>query len=168
MYQPYPSGSQMPEQPRRPVAPPPVLMAVKLMYVGAALSAVQLVVGLASIGSLKAAILKDHPLYTKAQLNAAQWSILAATALFGVVAVGLWIWMARANGAGKGWARIVATVLFALGTIELILTAGQAHAVISLAFGVLVWLAGLGAIVLLWRGESRLYFAAASGNGVPG
>ena len=43
MYQPYPSGSQLPGQPARPVAPPPVQMAVKLMYVGAGLSAIGLV-----------------------------------------------------------------------------------------------------------------------------
>jgi hypothetical protein len=167
MYQPYPSGSQMPEQPR-PAAPAAVLMAVRLMYVGAGLSVVQLIVGLLSIGSLKAAILRDHPGYTTAQLNDAKASLLAAAVLFGVVAVGLWVWMARANGAGKGWARIVASVLFVLGTIDLVGTAGQAHAVASLAFGVLVWVAGVGAIILLWRGDSRRYFAAVSGKDAPG
>jgi hypothetical protein len=167
MYKPYPSGSQMPEQPR-PAAPAPVLMAVRLMYAGAVLSVVQLVVGLTSIGSLKAAILRDHPGYTNAQLNDAKASLLAATVLFGVVAVGLWIWMARANGAGKGWARIVASVLFVLGTIDLLGEGAQAHAAVSFAFGVLVWLAGVGAIILLWRGDSRRYFAAVSDKDAPG
>jgi hypothetical protein len=31
----------------------------------------------------------------------------------------------------------------------------------SLAFSVLVWLVGLGAVVMLWRKESSQYFAAA-------
>jgi hypothetical protein len=168
MYKPYPSGSQMPEEPQRPAAPAPLLMAVRLMYVGAALSVVELIVGLATLGSLKAAILKDHPGYTNAQLNDAKASLLAATVLFGVVAVGLWIWMARANGAGKGWARIVASILFVLGTLDLFGEGAQAHAAVSLVFGLLVWIAGLGAIILIWRGDSRRYFAAVSGKDAPG
>ena len=48
MYQPYPSSGQ-PAEPLRPPAPAPVLTAVKLMYAGAAVSAVELIIGLALI-----------------------------------------------------------------------------------------------------------------------
>jgi hypothetical protein len=167
MYQPYPSGSQMPE-PQRAAPPPPVLMAVKLMYVGAGLSAIGIVLTLVTIGSLKAAILKKHPLYTTSQVHSFQTAAVASVVVGGLIAVGLWILMARANGAGKSWARIVASVLFGINTLDLLATAVQAHAAASLAFGALVWLAGLGAVVLLWRGESSQYFAAASGQGAPG
>ena len=162
MYQPYPSGSQLPGQPARPVAPPPVQMAVKLMYVGAGLSAIGLVLTLVTIGSLKSAILKAHPLDTTSQIHAAQRAVVVAAIVGGLIAIGLWIWMARKNGAGKKWARNVATVLFAINTLDLLSTLIQAHAAISLAFGGLVWLAGLGAIVLLWRAESSQFYAAAS------
>jgi len=89
-----------------------------------------------------------------------------------LLAVGLWIWMARMNGAGRKWARIVASVLFAINTVDLLITISQASAItaaeanagVSIAVGVLVWLAGLGAIVLLWRGESSQYMTAASGK----
>ena len=33
--------------------------------------------------------------------------------------IALWLWMARANGQGRNWARILSTVLFGLGTLEL-------------------------------------------------
>ena len=48
MYQPYPSSGQ-PIEPLRPPAPTSVLTAVKLMYAGAAVSAVELITGLALI-----------------------------------------------------------------------------------------------------------------------
>lgn len=166
MYQPYPSGSQMPE-PQRPAPPPPLLMAVRLMYVGAGLSAIGIVLTLVTISSLKAAILKKHPLYTTSQVHSLQTAAVGSVVVGGLIAIGLWILMARANGAGKSWARIVASVLFAINTLDLLASAVQVHAAASLAFGALVWLAGLGATVLLWRRESGQYFAAASGRGAP-
>ena len=48
MYQPYPS-TEPPPGPLRPLPPAPVRTAVKLMYAGAAVSAVELIVGLALI-----------------------------------------------------------------------------------------------------------------------
>jgi hypothetical protein len=172
MYQSYPSGAQMPEQPPRPAAPPPVLMAVKLMYVGAVLSAVAAIFTAATAGGLRTAILKGHPLYTTAQVHKAETSIVISAIVGGLLAVGLWIWMARMNGAGHKWARIVASALFAINTVDLLITISQASAItaveanagVSIAVGALVWLAGLGAIVLLWRGESSQYMAAASGK----
>jgi hypothetical protein len=166
MYQPYPSGAQMPE-PQRPDPPPPLLMAVRLMYVGAGLSAIGIVLALVTIGSLKTAILKRHPLYTTSQVHSLQTATVVSVIVGGLIAIGLWILMARANGAGKSWARIVASVLFAINTLDLLASAVQVHAAASLAFGGLVWLAGLGATILLWRGESSQYFAAVSGKGAP-
>lgn len=171
MYQPYPSGSQMPEQPSRPVAPQPVLMAAKLMYVGAVLSALAAVYTAATAGSLKSAILKAHPLYTTAQVHTAERSnVISAIVVGGLLTTGLWIWMARMNGAGHKWARIVASALFFINTANLLLAAAEASSAttaaantgIQVALVVLVWLAGLGAIVLLWRRESSQYMAAAS------
>jgi hypothetical protein len=78
----------------------------------------------------------------------------------GLLAIGLWIWMARANGAGRSWARILASVLFGFSTLDLLLLVARPHAIISLLFQILVWLIGLGVIVLLWRKESSAYFQA--------
>ena len=38
----------------------------------------------------------------------------------GLVAIALWLWMARATRQGRNWARILSTVLFGLATLELI------------------------------------------------
>ena len=50
MVQPDPSAGQMPE-PVHPGPPPSVVMAVRLMYAGAVVSALSLIVGLATVGS---------------------------------------------------------------------------------------------------------------------
>ena len=121
-YQPYPtSGSEQLPQQQRPAAPPSISNAVKLMYVGAGLSALEFVVGLATVGSLKQDIIKASTKHlTATQLHTAQVVGIATIVILGLIGIGLWIWMARANGAGKSWARNVAGVLFALNTLGLL------------------------------------------------
>jgi len=159
MYQ-YPSGGQESVAPQRPPAPPSVQTAVKFMYAGAALSAIGLIIGLVTIHSLRAAILKRDPNYSTSQVHGAEVALVGGIVLVAIIGVGLWLWMAWANGRGKSWARIVASVLFAINTLDLVLSLSQPHAVLSLLFQILIWLAGLGAIVFLWRSESSSYFSA--------
>jgi len=157
MYQPYPSGGQ-PVEPLRPAAPPPVLTAVKLMYAGAAVSTVSLIISLADIGGSKAAIRKARPTLTATQVNQLNTFIITLAVVSGLVGIGLWLWMARANGRGKSWARIVSTVLFCLATLDLVGVFGEPKTALSLIFPVLTWVVGLGAIWLLWRPESTAFF----------
>jgi len=156
-YQPYPS-SGTPVDPERPPAPPSVVNAVKLMYAGAAISVVSLVISLASIGGTKDAIRKARPSLTATQVNQLNTFIIALAVVSGVVGVALWLWMARANGQGKNWARILSTVLFALATLDLFGVVSQPKTVLGLIFPALTWLVGLGAVVFLWRKESTEFF----------
>jgi hypothetical protein len=73
--------------------------------------------------------------------------------------------MARANGQGRNWARIVSTVLFGLATLQLtgIVNTPVGHVgfgmeVLGLITPVLTWLAGLAAVWLLWRPASGAFF----------
>jgi|ERR1022692_203315 hypothetical protein len=161
MYQPYPSGGQE-SVPQRPAAPQSVLTAVKFMYAGAALSAIEIIIGLLTVGSLQSAIRTQFPAYTTQQIHQAEIAELVVIVVIGLLALGLWLWMARANGAGRSWARIVATVLFALSTLDLLLVVARPHASVGLLLDLVVWLVGLGAIVFLWRKDSSAYFQAAS------
>jgi hypothetical protein len=163
MYQPYPQGGETPPEPSRPTIPSPVRTAVMLMYAGAALSAIGLIITLFSFHAIERIIRNAR---TATPLTPHQvHSIAIATATIGVVegliAVGLWLLMAWANKNGKNWGRITATVLFGLNTLFLLLGFIRAHVSITVVFSLLVWLVGLGAIVLLWRRESSQYFAAA-------
>jgi hypothetical protein len=107
--------------------------------------------------------------------------LLTLGVAFGLVQVILWLWMARANGRGRSWARIVFTVLFGLATLRLIMArphyqggylahfdvGGHTYSVIHSVFGatvlgvivpVLLWLTGLAAVWLLWRPASGAFF----------
>jgi CDP-diglyceride synthetase len=162
MYQPYPVGGQSAE-PLRPPAPAPVLTAVKLMYAGAAVSAVNLIISLAVIGGLKA----YHGRFLGHSLTAAQVSdlntVIIAAVVTGLVVIALWLWMARANGQGRNWARILSTVLFGLATLELtpyLFGFGEVFGVtvFGLIFPLLTWLVGLAVVWLLWRPASSAFF----------
>jgi hypothetical protein len=154
---PYPSSGG-PVEPDRGPAPPSVLNAVKLMYAGAVVSAISLIISLTSIGGTKDAIRKARPSLTAAQVNQLNTFIIALAVVSGVIGVALWLWMARANGQGKNWARILSSVLFGLATLDLFGVLSQPKTVLGLIFPVLTWLVGLGAIVFLWRKESTDFF----------
>ena len=157
MYQPYPSSGK-PVEPERPAAPPSVLNAVKLMYVGAAVSTVSLVISLVDISGTKAAIRKARPSLTVAQVNQLNTFIITLAIVSGVIGVALWLWMARANGQGRNWARILSTVLFGLATLDMFGVFSQPKTLLGLVFPVLTWLVGAGAVFLLWRPESTAFF----------
>jgi hypothetical protein len=156
MYQPYPSSGQ-PAGPLRPAAPAPVRTAVKLMYAGAAVSVVPLIVALAYRGDIQAYHLRwaGHTL-TAAQISHWRPLIIMVVIVAGLIVPAVWLWMARANGQGRNWARIVSTVLFGLATLQLAGTIRDGVALFLIA--VLTWLAGLAAVWLLWRPASSAFF----------
>jgi hypothetical protein len=157
MYQPYPSGGNQPVGQQRGPAPQSVLNAVKLMYVGAAITTVSFIVSVATVGSTKSAIRKADPTYTTHQVNQLATFIIVVAVVSGLLGIALWLWMARKNGEGRGWARIVSSVLFGLSTLDMfgVLREPKTFTVI---FPILTWLVGLGAIVLLWQSASSAYF----------
>jgi hypothetical protein len=159
-YQPYPSNGK-PVEPDRGEAPPSVQKAVKLMYAGAAVSTVSLIVSvilpLANVAASKAALHKDHPKLSASQVNQAFNLGIAVAILSGAVGAVLWLWMARANGQGKNWARITSSVFFGLATISLFSVLND-PSVLGIVFAVALWVVGLGAIILLWRRESTDFF----------
>ena len=159
MYQPYPQGGDMPPDPTRHDPPRPVRTAVMLMYVGAALSAVSLIVTVLSFHAIERVIRNASSTLTAQQVHNDAIVAVTIAVVESLIAIGLWLLMAWGNKNGQSWARIVATVLFGLNTLFLLLSFVRATVSLSLAFSVLVWLIGLGAIVLLWRKESSQYFA---------
>jgi hypothetical protein len=166
-----------PIEPLQAAPPAPVLNAVKLMYAAAAVLTVTLVISVALISDTKAALRKANPGLTAPQIRDLN-ALITLAIVFGLIVVALWLWMARANGQGRNWARILSTVLFGLATLELIrqypgsqlghfVLGGQAQPVIHYGSGVtvlalivpaLTWLAGLAAVWLLWRPASSAFF----------
>jgi hypothetical protein len=162
MYQSYPTSGQSQEPQARPPAPNSVQTAVKLMYAGAALSFIELVVGVATIGSVRRAIQKTYPHYTSTQIHRLEVADIVIAVIVGVIAIGLWLWMARASATGHNYARITGSVFFGLNTLFLLVGLARPHIGVGLVFSLLVWLAGLGAVIMLWRRESGAYFSQPS------
>jgi hypothetical protein len=174
-YQPYPTGGYQsypagggPQTAQRPPQPSSVRTAMWLMYAGAALSALSAILILALGSRIKTdidnALVKNNAtlaregkktlsLHTIHSIATAYVVIIVIVLL---ISVALWVWMAWANGRGKSWARIVATVLFGLNTVFLLI--GISRAGTSTLFTGLGWLIGLVAIIMLWQRKSSAYF----------
>jgi hydrogenase/urease accessory protein HupE len=157
MYQPYPGGTQLPED-SRPAPPKPVSRAALLMYAGAVASLAGVVIDVLSRGAIRSDLhTRNHDL-TPSQLTTDAHAVLGGLIISALIAVGLWIWMALSCKAGKEWARTVSGVLFAIATIELILSGVLPSSGWARIYGLVVWLIGLAAILQLWRPESTAYF----------
>ena len=159
-----------PESPP-PAAPPVIpqrtpptslLAAVKLMYVGAGLSLLGMFFALATRSQLRDQLFEEDPEQSAEELDRAVNMASGVSVVIGLIAVGLWLWMAQANGRGEAWARIVATVLFGL---NIVLTAYNLAQ--TTGFGVVVNITSIvlsGAILwLLYRKDSNAYYTARSG-----
>ena len=180
----------------QPPAPPgerprPLVIAVWLMYAAAVIEIVYAVAEgqwLASyMSSLLTALEAADTSGSGTQLPTSEIKelILDAVIVVGVVAALIWLWIAWKNRAGRNWARIVATVLFALSCLGLpeLLTGGRLSTMPStlpaadgatiavppldvpawlIAAGVVNWLFGLAIIILLWQPAANRYYEAVS------
>ena len=155
MYQQYPTPGQPPDSARPPL-PSSLRTAVRLMWAGAVVSGLSLILNLATLGTLRTSLRRNDPSLTAAQIHNFEVYIVAVPA----VTLALWIWMALANRAGKGWARIAGTVLFGIATLLLAIGLALTGAGAGEAVFILTWLIGLGAVIMLWRRESSEFFAA--------
>lgn len=157
MYQPYPGSTEMPVIERKPL-PPSMLTAIRVMYVGAAASLVGILVDVLTVGSTKNEIARHSPNMTASQLSSTEHALVAAFIAGGVIGAAVWVFLARSCKGGKPWARIVATVLFGLATVDTLVGITVPVAAAAKGYAAVVWLIGLVAVVFLWRGTSSAYF----------
>ena len=106
-----------------------------------------------------------------ANVHMTEAGILSTVVVTAAIRIGMWLWMASQNHAGRRWARILSAVLLGIYTPTLIadlarrdLAEGlRPHAVILLAIlSVAIWIIGVSAVALLWRRESSEFFTAQS------
>ena len=157
MYQPYPTSSQRPEL-GKPSVPAQVKHAVTVMYVGAAATVAGIVIEILTVNGTKTAIEKKSPHLTASQLNTTGHALIIGSIVSGLIAVAAWLILARACRNGSNWARITGTVLFVLATIDTIGGAISPVAGPVKAWWPVIWLAGLVAVILLWRPASTDFF----------
>lgn len=150
----------------QPPQPPSLRYAVYLMYAGAGVALLGTITALSLNGKIKTEILNrertnSHDVggyYNTEQLHRIANASFVLLVVAGLICVLLWLWMAWANHRASGWARIVASVLFAFMTVEAAVSRSEAPVpLVSVGFIVLEWVVGLAAIVLLWRRETTVY-----------
>jgi len=160
-----------------PAAPPaPVHRAVRLMQAGAAVSTLSLIFTVIGAFSLKHNMLtanaekvKDQQL-TASQISNTATGLIIYTILIGLISIGLWLWMARMNEAGRRWARITASVFFALWSLYTYSVLSELHGgvtvtatlIVSLVLILALWVIGAATVFYLWRPDSTAYFKAQS------
>jgi hypothetical protein len=161
-------------QPASLEAPATVRRAVRFMQVGAIGGALSLLFNVIGSFSLKsnmmaanAAKLKDHQV-TASQISSTATALIIYTIIVGLISIGLWLWMARMNAAGRNWARITASVLFALWSLYTYSVIGELHGgvtitatlIISMVLIIALWVIGVATVYQLWRPASTAYFKA--------
>jgi hypothetical protein len=133
------------------------------MYVGLAVSLIGIVVDMTTLSATRAEILKQNPNFTQAQVNSAEHLEIGLFIAGGLIGAALWLWMAQSCRAGKGWARVVSTVFFGIDTLSVI--AGVAGSTggggLARIYGLVVWVIGLIAVILLWQRSSSDFFRGA-------
>jgi hypothetical protein len=150
-----------------PVAQPPsIAMAVKLMYAGAALSLLGLLSTFLFRDTIRDAVQKASDdaatKMTSSEIDAAVGVAITFAVVFGLIGVALWLWMASANGKGRKWARVVATVFFALSVLSTLGSLIQHPPALSLIISIVSLALGAYIIYLLYRPESTQYYNAQS------
>ena len=166
-----PAGPWASDSVARPDAPPPTTVeqpssirtAVLLMFAGAALSAVGILLTLVQTDTIRDQIEENNTNLNENEIDTVVTFAIASTIVLGLVAVGLWLWMAYANGEGKSWARVVATVLGALNVVSTVLGMVQGITALSLAVSVLSIVLAVAILVLLYRPDSSRYYELRSG-----
>lgn len=165
-YQAAPSYESAAYSQLQPVDPPqPLLTAVKLMLAGAVLSLISILLSFTMKDEIRNAVIEANNKQTGTKkldasgIDAAVTFAMVAGVVIGLIGVGLWLWMARANKNGKKWARIVATVLCVLSVLSFVSSVSQGTAPgLSLVISALITLVGIAAAVLLWNKANRAYY----------
>ncbi|MEI2779009.1 MAG: hypothetical protein V9G19_24190 [Tetrasphaera sp.] len=164
-----PSYSGGPGAPAVPATRPPAMdMAVRLMQLGGLLSLIGVALTFATKGQIEDEVTKQmreaKPDVTQSSIDAAITFGLVFAVVLGLLGVALWFWMASANGKGKSWARIVATVFFVLSLISFLLSFAQAAPLLSRMLSIVSILVGAAAVFLMYKKESSAFYAASSGR----
>jgi hypothetical protein len=142
-----------------PAAPRPraVRAAVRLMLAGAAAELAVLITVIATMGSVRSAVAAAQGAAAAHPVLAHQILDLAAAP----VAIGLWLWLAWANGKGEDWARLISAACFGLLTLSLVGLQSEhaaTYAPAGMIAAAIVWAIGLASVVLIFTPAASRYY----------
>jgi Protein kinase domain len=155
--QPYAAAPPVPLTPPPVPAPPSVMNAVRLMYAGAAFTALEAF----GVIVVAAALIKKHSATIATSGHTTSLGgVVAVTIFFSLIEIGLWLGIAQACRNGRNWARVTGTVLFGLHTLGFLGVITNAHSGLGLTklLTTIGWLIACGAVVFLWQRPSGEFF----------
>jgi hypothetical protein len=141
-----------------PAAPRPrsVRVAVKLMLAGAAAELAAMITVISTLGSARATVAaRDAAAMQAVHLH--QVTIIGLAP----VAIGMWLWLAWANGRGQDWARLLSAGCFALISLSVMAQLAQgvaAFAPAAMIAAAVVWALGLSSVVLIFTPAAGRYY----------
>ncbi|MDS1271193.1 hypothetical protein RIF23_12895 [Lipingzhangella sp. LS1_29] len=144
----------------RNARPRSITAAVWLMVLGATISLTGSVLSLLRVAETTAELEQDAGFGPGPgeEVGATTGLSVAVGLTLTALLVGTWLLMALLNARGYAWARGVATVLFCGYALLYVIGLGQAATALSLVLDTGQLLVGLAVVVLLWRGESTLFY----------
>ncbi|MDQ6848697.1 MAG: hypothetical protein M3070_01660 [Actinomycetota bacterium] len=157
-YQPMPSGPPPGRAPARGAPPPTVVNAVRLMFVGAAISLIGLITEFALRNQIRDQIKKDNPSADSVRLDSLLNTATTIAVVVGAVFLVLYVLLALQVRKGKNWARIVTWVIAGLGVLGLLGTLAGSTPAFSRALGAIGGILDIVLIILLALKPSNDYF----------
>jgi hypothetical protein len=146
----------------RPGQPRTVFTAIRLMWAGALAEAAVVIAILTTFGSVRAAVLHAAP---------AAWPVVHATLLGDVaeapLVIGMWLWLARANGQGKNRGRAALAVFFGLDSLAVLAAVSGGAFIVSpadMAAGLVQCLIALAAVFLVFNPASSRHYRTSMRN----
>lgn len=129
------------------------------MWVGAALSLIFAVLGFIQRDAIRDAFEDDENLdMTADEIDTAVNFFVGFSLFMGIVIAGLWLWMAKTNGDGKTWARIVATILGGLNLVLTLFGLSGPQTALGLIFSFVEVVLAAWILWLLYRPESTRFY----------
>lgn len=172
-YPQYPTGPSpyggAPPPPARGPRPPSVDLAVKLIWVMIAISLISAVYTFANLDSIVDQALEDAGVSETVDPDLVRSGAVIGAVIGLVISVGLYALLAVFIAKGASWARIVYTVLAALGIVFSVLGflsggAATAGPVLLTILGLVSWALTVVVLLLLWKQESTAWFKARPGD----
>ncbi len=148
--------------------PPAMDKAVQLMKVGAVIGVINALSALLMRGQMRDIVVESNnaqPADARLSPDAIDTAVslfLGMGVFFGLIGAGLWLWMASANGKGKSWARVVATIFFVISVLSFASSFLQPQPTLSRLVSLLVVAVGAGAIYFMYQRESTAFYEASS------
>jgi Protein kinase domain len=161
-------------RPTKAEVPPPVLAAARLMYLGAVVTALNILFGnlvkgrydktasdAKSTAATYAGTLRGTHASGVANHFTAMAGVLGVVVGFGgLIGVVCWLVLAAAARRGRAWTRGVAILLLALYTVGLLVVLLGTHNDPGVdATSVIIWIIGLAATIPLWGRQARDFFS---------